>query len=291
MGYRIFLFFRNLFLSCITIIRVIINSKWFIRFSKKTDGDTVLILGNGPSLSVNLSRDMSILEKNPVLCVNGFALSEAYELLKPVYYVLADDAFWADELPERTQNFVDSTLDTIINKTRWSMTLFLPIKGVRVLRKRKSELFTHPFIIVQEYNSSVLRGFKCIVHVLLQSNMGLLSRQNVLVPSLLLAVNMGYKRIILLGADHSWHRNLFVANDNRLYLKDEHFYKDENNLVPVMLGNRPSRIYEQFDSMAKTLRLYWEVADYMQRKKSVIINASETSFIDAFPRATLNELF
>lgn len=291
MSYRLFLFFKELFLSCVTIGRVVVKSKWFIRFPQRKDSENIIVLGNGPSLSVNLTRDLGVLEQHPVLCVNGFALSEAYEKIQPTYYVLADGAFWADELPEKTRKFVSSTFDAIDQKTCWPMTLFLPAEGLHSFRRKNAAIFSNPYILVQEYNTTVLRGFKGLVHTLLQCNLGMLSRQNVLIPSLILAINMGYKRILLLGADHSWHRNLFVTNDNLVCLKDDHFYDESQPPVTVMIGNRPSRLHEQFESLAKALRIYWEIAAYMQKKNAVIINASELSFIDAFPRAKLYELF
>lgn len=290
MNYKIFLFFKNLFLSFITLIRVIACSKWFIRFPRRNNGGTIIVLGNGPSLSINLNRDLKILENTPVLCVNGFALSDFYEKIRPAYYVLADGAFWADNLPEKTRNFVDTTFEAIARKTNWPLVLFVPIEGIRACRK-KLPITSYPHILVQEYNGTILKGFKSLVQSLLQLNLGMLSRQNVLIPSLILAINMGYPRIILLGADHSWHRNLFVTNDNVVCLKDEHFYDDSDTLVPLLIGERPSRLHEQFESMAKALRTYWEISDYMQKKNTIIINASEVSFIDAFRRARLYELF
>jgi len=291
MSYILFLFFRDLFLSCVTIGRVVTKSKWFIRIPQRKDSENIIVLGNGPSLAVNLSRDLVVLEQHPVLCVNGFALSEAYEKIQPACYVLADGAFWADELPEKTRHFVDSTLDAIAHKTRWPMTLFLPAEGLRSFRRKKIGILSNPYISVQEYNATVLRGFKGLVHALLQRNLGMLSQQNVMIPSLILALNMGYKRILLLGADHSWHRNLFVTNDNLVCLKDDHFYDESQPPVTIMIGNRPSRLHEQFEAIAKALRVYWEIAAYMQKKNAVIINASELSFIDAFPRAKLQDLF
>ncbi|MGC8823930.1 MAG: hypothetical protein ACP5PZ_04955 [Bacteroidales bacterium] len=234
---------------------------------------------------------MTILEHNPVLCVNGFALSSVYEKIKPAYYVLADGAFWADELPDKTRNFVDSTLEAIATKTQWPMILFVPVSGVSAFKRKKSVLFTHPNILIQPYNDTVLRGFKCLVHACLRRNLGILSQQNVLIPSIILAINMRYKRVIILGADHSWHRNLFVNNENQVCLIDEHFYDEGKNPVPLMIGSRPSRLHEQFESIAKTLRIYWEITDYAQKYKAIVINASEVSFIDAFPRAKLQELF
>ncbi|MCX7986409.1 MAG: hypothetical protein N2662_05675 [Bacteroidales bacterium] len=272
-------------------MRIIFFSRWFIRFKKHEESDEVIVLGNGPSLSVNLERDIDILKQKPVLCVNGFALSDAFEQLKPSYYVLADAAFWSENLRTKTQNFVDNTLEALAKKTNWNMTLFIPVEGYKVFKKKRQNLLSHPFISIQVYNSTVVKGFSGLVHLLLKYNLGILSRQNVLIPSLILAINLGFKRIILLGADHSWHRNLFLTDENVLCLKDDHFYDESSPPIPVMLGNRPSRIHEQFESIAKALRTYWEIAHYARSQMVDIYNASEISYVDAFQRKRLPELF
>jgi hypothetical protein len=290
MSFQLFVFVRNIFLTCITLLRVILHSKWFIRFRKNDTSETLLILGNGPSLAINLGRDLSIIKQNPVLCVNGFAISEYYEQIKPTYYVIADNAFWSKNIPEHTKQFVENTLNAIASKTSWPVTLFMPNEGMRFFKNNK--IFTnHPFVQMQPYNATVIKGFKKFTHTLLAYNLGVISRQNVLIPSLIIGINLGYKRIILIGADHSWHRNLYLNENNELCLKDDHFYDESKPPIRVMIGNRPSRLHEQFEAIAKALRTYWDVNCYMQHKHSQIINASETSYIDAFPRGKLPQLF
>ena len=47
--------------------------------------------------------------------------------------------------------------------------------------------------------------------------------QNVLVAAIYISLNLGYKNIYLLGADHSWAHDVSVNDDNQLCLNDRHF--------------------------------------------------------------------
>ncbi len=289
MTLHLFYFLKNFFLTIFSLVQVTFKSRWFIKFPKAHEKE-IIVLGNGPSLNANLERDYNILLRNTLMCVNGFALSPYYEKLKPRYYVLADPAFWSETLPEERQKFINNTIQTISQKTTWPIILFLPFEGYNIFNK-KSFFKNNPFILLQPYNDVPLRGFTFLIHKLLQLKLGVITKQNVILVCLILSINLEFKRIILLGADHSWHKNLHVTDDNRVVIIDEHFYHNEPNYIPLMINNRPSKLFEQFEALVKTFQAYWKIKSYAQERNAEIINASEVSYIDAFERRKLNKLF
>ena len=53
--------------------------------------------------------------------------------------------------------------------------------------------------------------------------------RNVLIPSIMLAINSGYRRVYVAGADHSWLKTLSVDDENRVVSIQPHFYKEKES--------------------------------------------------------------
>lgn len=56
-----------------------------------------VILGNGPSLKKSLENDLDFISNRIVFCVNFFATSDYFEVVKPKFYVFADPGFWGKQ--------------------------------------------------------------------------------------------------------------------------------------------------------------------------------------------------
>ena len=109
--------------------------------------------------------------------------------------------------------------------------------------------------------------------------------RNVLIPSLMVGLRMGYRRIVIVGADHTWTRTLSVDDQNRVVSIQPHFYKDnDKEQERVASVYRDVRLHEVLGSMAIAFRSYHAIADYAARCDVSILNATPGSFIDAFPR-------
>ena len=113
--------------------------------------------------------------------------------------------------------------------------------------------------------------------------------QNVLVAATFMAINMGYQQIELYGADHNWHEQLHVDDNNQVCIKQVHFNEDVSHvkLVPfykLAHSKEVFRMDEIYTTWAKVFIGYQHLQHYAQACKVDVINASEVSFIDAFPR-------
>lgn len=287
--YTVFYFLRNVMLTIFSFIKVIFSIKYIPTFNKIDNENNIFILGNGPSLKINLERDINFLMQRTVLCVNGFSLSPEFKMIKPKYYLLADDAFWKNNYSEDVNNFVSNVLESIVSTTSWPMKMFIPFKA----KKNKqfiNKLKKNKFINISYYNSNTIKGFVKINHLLFKYNLGMPSTQNVLIPSLMIAINLKYSKIYLLGADHSWHENYIVNENNIVCIKDAHFYDPNPVYKPLLNEGKPIRLHELFESLAKAFQTYHIIKHYADFQKVEVYNTSEKSYIDAFPRVKLNDI-
>lgn len=111
--------------------------------------------------------------------------------------------------------------------------------------------------------------------------------QNVLIAAIMLALNMRYKNIFIIGADHSWHESLVLKEGNKMEIEDSHFYdRNENRKLTIQdaESQKEYKLHELFAIWARAFGSYWYIKDYADSIKAKIFNASEKTYIDAFDR-------
>ncbi len=278
-------FLANVISSVASIAKILLLSDLEVRKQTTKGVKKCVILGNGPSLAHSLIEYASILNKYQLIAVNSFALTDEYTVLKPSYYVLHDPAFWTTEhdLPERVFNAIKL-------KTEWPIIIYIPSKAKKSKAIHK---LTADNIQIVFYNYTVYKGFKNLGHYFFKRNLAMPQSQNVMVACLFLAINAGFRDIYILGADHTWHENLVVDDNNILCLKDVHFYDKgaEIKLKPFRKGlnvEETFRVSEIFEVWSKVFRGYETIAVYAKLKGANIYNSSKISFIDSFERRKLS---
>jgi hypothetical protein len=243
---------------------------------------TCVVLGNGPSLAQDMDKYRNELLHHDLLCVNGFASSEAYSSLKPRYYLMLDPAFWEAQTPS-----IHRILDAMVERTSWQLHLYVPHAARKANNLKRLESNKH--IHVHFFNYIVYNGFRSLGHRLFQLGWASPQCQNVLVSAIFHAINSGHQRIILLGADHSWHENILVKEDNIVYIKEVHFYDNIEHCTYVPfhtnIGENTTRTMgELFHTWSKVYAGYFNLKHYAETRSCEIYNASMKSYIDAFPR-------
>ncbi len=277
----------SLFLSqCIQTIasmgKVMIKSKSG-KTIPKAPSSTCIVLGNGPSLKTSLESYPDFFTKHSLVCVNSFSITPEYTSLKPSYYVILDPGFWYGD-----SEVVTNTIESLKTKTTWTLYLLVPHEAKKSQNFR--ELGKHNANIkISYFNYTVYKGFEGIGYWLYAKNLAMPQSQNVLVASLFLSINIGFKEIYLFGADHGWHENLFVTDENVLCFKDTHFYdgKEKINYRPFYKGihlKETFTMHEILITFSKIFYGYEVINKYAQHCKAKIYNASEVSFVDAFER-------
>ena len=113
-----------------------------------------------------------------------------------------------------------------------------------------------------------------------------------MVAAVFMAINLNYKTIILHGADHSWHEEIIIDNNNTLSMKQFHFYDTTQNITaaPVhnIVENKKFSIGQLFLAFSKAFLGYEKLVEYAKYRNSVILNASTKTYIDAFQKITLD---
>lgn len=240
-------------------------------------GNALVVMGNGPSLRQTIDHNSQWLMANDRMAVNFAANTPDYYSLRPEYYVLADGHFFS-----RGQDPNVERLWQNLKATDWRMTLWVPWKyGAEVWHR----IGGHRFVEIKVFNLTPLEGFPFVTHKLIDYGLGMPRPRNVLIPAIMIAMREGYRKIYLAGADHSWTRTLSVDDENFVVSIQPHFYEDnkeEHSRVRSTYAGL--RLHDVLGSMTIAFRSYWEIAEYARQRNVEILNATEGSMIDAFPR-------
>ena len=284
---------NNLAPSILSIIKAFFFTKWVGALNFKTSSKTCVVIGNGPSFRKSLENHLDLLKNNELLCVNSFSATEYYEVLKPKFYVLQAPVLFYDEnqLSDTYITIRNDIFQNIIEKTLWDLYLIVPFKA------KKSNAFqailnTNKNVKPLYFNDTALEGFSFIKTLFFNKRLGMPRPHNVLIPSLMNAIHIGFKEIFIIGADHSWLGEISVNDKNEALVHQKHFYDEENSKPEKMQDyiHRPRRLHEILNKFYLTFRGYWEIKEYAATKGVKIINASESSMIDAFERGSLESI-
>lgn len=239
----------------------------------------LIILGNGPSLRTNLNNDLDLLRSADTLAVNFAANTPEFSEIQPTYYLLADPHFFdkAGEDPN-----VGRLIENL-NSITFPMTLFVPAGA----RKADSYFHNHN-LTVKHFSFTAVEGYTWFENAMMNSHRGMPRPRNVLIPSIMVGIWLGYKEIYLLGADHSWLKTLSVNDRNEVVSIQPHFYKEdsrEQQRVNEVYVNR--QLHEVLESMMIAFKSYHRIREYADRCGTQIFNSTPSSMIDAFERASL----
>lgn len=244
--------------------------------------DTVIIMGNGPSLKEALTIHREVLDSTPKLAVNWSAMTPDFLILKPEYYLLADGVFFNPAASDNVPKLWD-----IVNRIDWPLTMFVPAgfrkyPGLKTLPKN---------ITIKYFNLTPAEGWTGVTHWLFRLGVAMPRPRNVLIPAIMCMIREGFRRIVLTGADHNWSQTLWVTDRNRVVTVQPHFYEDDDDeLRRIEELYKDIHIHQLYESFAVAFRSYFAVQAYAQSRGVRVLNATPGSFIDAFPRTTLDKL-
>jgi len=281
-------FINNLFKTILSLLKIILLTRRVQKLHPADNKRTCTILGNGPSLLSTLEKKPTFLSDSSLLCVNFFADTDLYEKFQPERYVINAPEIWRKNCAEVYLTNQKELFHTISNKTNWTLLLYLPVNA------RNSEFYKKtisPILVQNEnikvcfFNVTPIEGFKFLIFPLFRRNLGMPRPHNVLIPSLMITINSGFEKIFLLGADHSWLKDIWVDENNAVFLRQRHFY--QNDPTPKEMHKRGTgtrRLHEVLQKFVYTFSGYFILKDYVEKRGVRIINATPGSYIDAFER-------
>ncbi len=235
----------------------------------------LIILGNGPSLAQTFAEAGEALEENPLLAVNFFANTPEFQRLKPEFYVLADPHFFVNVDDPNVRRLMES-----FEAVDWEMTLFVPF-GVK-------PLVSNGKIRIERFPMKAMEGPKWFREMMFGARLGMPRPRNVLIPSIMIAIWLGFREIYICGADHTWIRTLSVNNRNEVVSIQPHFYEeDDREVARQRVDYLKIPLHQVLNSQAIAFRAYHTIQDYASGRGVKIFNATSGSFIDAFPRKNL----
>src|SRR5690606_36559269 len=103
--------------------------------------------------------------------------------------------------------------DAILAKLTWKMILLIPF-GAKNSAFLKA-VSQNKLLTIHYYNTTAVEGIPFFSHLLFNLKLGMPRPHNVLIPAIMTSVWSGYSNIYLYGADHSWLKEIYVAEDNK----------------------------------------------------------------------------
>lgn len=242
----------------------------------------LIIMGNGPSLNDTIRDHARLLSSRPTLAVNFAACAPVFLSLRPKYYVLADPFFFS----ETDSDNLKLLRNRLCHEVDWDMTLFVPCSQRKCALNIIGE---NPHIKIATFNPIGVEGFQWLENIAFTNGWGMPRPRNVLIPSIMIGINLGYKNIHIVGADHSWMQTLSVNDQNQVVSIQPHFYKDgEQEKTRISTEYHQYPLHRIIHSFYVAFRAYHSIKRYADTKGINIFNSTPSSFIDAFPRTPLH---
>lgn len=243
----------------------------------------LIIMGNGPSLRRTIQDHYETLLHADTLAVNFAANADTFGQLRPKLYVLADPHFFRVGSDGRSDDPNVVRLWENLSGVDWPMVLYVPCKA-----KIPESIEKNDSVAIKRYNLTPAEGLRAIVHPLYRNGLAMPRPRNVLIASIMIALREGYREIDIVGADHTWSRDLWVDDRNRVISVQKHFYNDnEKELDRVAEEYAGYHLHDILRSLTIAFRSYHQIADFADEIGAKIRNCTPGSFIDAFPRADL----
>ena len=287
--------FSNLGKTFASCIRILLQSTFSnilaIKFNQK---EVCLILGNGPSLKQTIDTYPSeTLQQFDLMAVNQFVDTDYFSVLKPKFYLLNAVTYFQEEtaLSPLYQNLRKELYKSLSEKITWDMYLIVPFRAKKS-SNFKDLLNSNSHIHAVYFNQTPGEGFTCFTNFVFNRAWAMPRPHNVLIPGIMHAIHLNYKRIAIVGADHSWLGEISVNNNNEALVHQKHYY-DEQTSRPEKVQDyitRPRKLHEILHKFYLSFKGYWDIDTYSKKRKVSIYNCSEVSMIDAFERKTLSEL-
>ena len=268
----------NMSSSLKSVVKLMLKSHRCTIKAVAGNDDSIIIMGNGPSLNDTIANHFEVLTSTPTLAVNFAANAPQFIDLKPRYYVLADPHFFVAKDNVNVAKLMDN-----LSKVDWSMTLFVPFEA-----KKQGFSIQNDNVKIEYFNFLAVEGFKWLENWAYSSGRGMPRPRNVLIPSIMIAMKLGYGNVYITGADHSWTKTLLVNERNEVVSIQPHFYKeDENEEKRIKVDYLKYPLHQIVHSFYVAFKAYHDIQRYALNRGVNIYNATPESFIDAFPRKSI----
>jgi hypothetical protein len=232
-------------------------------------GKRCFIIGSGPSIN---SMDLTLLKNEFTFCLNAFILHKDIDLINPKCYIsgnplLLKSAFFQKDIASflRAKKSIIKVFDYDFSKpVRTIMNSFDNVYFLKFNQERR----------ILSYGKKIFDLTKELPA----------SDSSVLIQAAIpLAVYMGFKKIILVGCDCSYHTGKDFGK-----IDGNHFYKESENKDLTDLANCATELYSDYwadTSQYELLINEWTIVKNCVEKRGIeIINAGVGGKLNVFRR-------
>lgn len=274
--------------SFAALMRVLLYSKR-VRLGYLHIEKNCVIIGNGPSLKTTIESFPEFFLEKSLIVVNHFAISDYYEKMKPSYYIAIAHDLYYDDVEPRFIEASNRLFSLMSERTTWQMTLFMPFEAKKYNRWQEL-LRQNKNISITYINLTPAEGFNCITDYFFSKNLAMPRPHNVMIPSLMTGIGMGFENIYLVGADHSWLKDISVNENNEALINNRRFYDNESKAKLFDKKGKGARnLSEILFTLMTAFNSYHIINRYAQKRGVKILNCTEGSYIDAFERKKLED--
>lgn len=277
---------NNFFNSIQSIIFVLVFSKFKIdKYTKQNE--QCIFMGNGPSLKDLLEKNLDFIRNKDIFVSNDFAKTKEFSIVKPNNYVIADPAYFINQVSKDINDRVELVYKSL-NNVDWNITIYVPHKYQKVITCK----IKNNNIIIKSFNHTPIKGYRFLEFILFKYRLGMPIVQNVLVAILTIAINLKYEKIFLWGAEHSWMKYIVINSKNQVCVEDHHFYscnktQNEPKVLWYNKDNTITNMEEILIAFSLMFKSYYVIDKYAKKNNVKIINQTYGSLIDAFERETI----
>lgn len=213
-------------------------------------GKRCFVIGNGPSFN---KVDINKLVGENLITVNRLYLHPYYESLNPIFHCAIDPGMYKGDAGNEFLEVIKRHQDTSFLLSSNAPNEF--------------KVLSNCFVKVLGFLPSSL----CSPYDLAKPSAAFI---NVILVAIELAIYLGFETIILLGCDF----NQFAVR------KESHSYKENDS------GERMATLFQDLQGHAIALMQHEWLFKYAQKKNVSIVNATEGSYLDIYPRIDINSV-
>lgn len=238
---------------------------------REDNGKTLSVLLNGPSLTETVQYlDRS---KTDVMMVNDSVKTDLYREIKPDYFCLADFLYFR---PTK-ENYMFFKRMEEINR---DVVLFYPGNFDQSVILWGRDFHSRPVYAVSNFWDVQAYSYR-----LLSQNLISPYFINVGIMALYVGIQLGYKDIILYGADLSMFQNLSVNEDMQIETVIRHYYeKEPKKINQSQMFSRSYNMTHEMRTLYQTFAQFSVIAKYAADAGVKILNMSKKSMLDCFEK-------
>jgi len=247
----------------------------------------LLVFANGPSLSEVLTDIKSgefLKRDSDIIMMNFTANSDDFYQMKPKYFCISDIMFYRiDRYREEKVLLLFENLNTRVD---WPLNVYFPYRWFK--DKDYLKKFHNPYLNLVPFHTLEYQGFERFRFPLMLRNIGGSDFGTVLQNAINIGIILGYKRLYLYGADHTFFDGLKVDDNNQVCKITSHVYDDMKTVEPI---------YQYYSGEKEPYTMSFFLAEYaklfagheiMKRYADYagveIINMTKNSMIDSYRR-------